>query len=146
MKCTYCGNEIPSGEETTGEGVFFCNTIHRYSWKQSGSQSIVAAGANVSKPILPTIPSKTDLPRKIIGSLAYSAASYFFLVVLLGALMGGIAGVEAGKNGQDAAEAGRIAGENFSRTYGLFILILCIILSTVGSFKGYLPLTTSSKQ
>lgn len=144
MKCTFCGNEIPVGEEISGEGEFFCNTIHRYSWKQSGSQKIVDSGATTAKPILPVIPT-SNIQRKIIGSLVYSAASYFFLIVLLGAFMGGIAGVEAGLNGQDAAEAGRNAGENFARTYGLFILILCFMLSTVGSFKGYLPLTTSSK-
>lgn len=149
MKCAYCGNEIPAGEEVPGEGTFFCNTIHRYSWKQSGSLETAAAGpsdtpgASVRSS---AAPFTNGLTRKIIGSIVYSTASYFFLMLILSMLMGAVAGVEAGQNGQDAAEAGRNAGENFGRTYGLFIMVLCIILSTAGSFKGYLPLTTSSKQ
>ncbi|MFZ4620729.1 MAG: hypothetical protein ACOYNS_09230 [Bacteroidota bacterium] len=149
MKCAYCGNEIPAGEEVSGDGSFFCNTIHRYSWKQSGTlekAASVPSGTPAAATKASATPFTNGLMRKIIGSAVYSAATYFFLMLILSMLMGAVAGVEAGQNGQDAAEAGRNAGENFGRTYGLFIMVLCIILSTVGSFKGFLPLTTSSKQ
>lgn len=47
--------------------------------------------------------------------------------------------MEARQNGEDPAEAGRMAGENFAHKYGLFIFILCFILSTVGTFRDLLP-------
>ena len=148
MKCSYCGNEIPAGEGVTGEGQMFCNTIHRYSWKQSGGQNAAVNPSSVqSSTKVPDVSAKigNGLLRKIIGTVVYTIVSYFLLVIILGARMGGVAGCEAGQNGQDPAEAGRVAGEQFAATYGLFILILCFILSAVGSFKGFLPLTKPSK-
>lgn len=148
MKCTYCGSEIPAGEGVTGEGHQFCNTIHRYSWKQSGglNHTAVPASSSVSANTAAVFGSNSGgLLRKIIGTIVYTILSYFLLVIFLGALMGGVAGCEAGQNGQDPAEAGRIAGEQFAATYGLFILILCFILSAAGSFTGFLPLTKPSK-
>jgi hypothetical protein len=148
MKCTYCGNEIPAGEGVTGEGHQFCNTIHRYSWKQSGGAkdaSILSSASTAANASVVSGTKPNGLLRKIIGTIVYTIVSYFLLVILLGALMGGVAGCEAGQNGQDPAEAGRVAGEQFAATYGLFILILCFILSAVGSFKGFLPLTKPSK-
>ncbi len=148
MKCTYCGSEIPAGEEVTGDGHSFCNTIHRYSWKRSGAQNAAAVSVPVqtadTSPVISGL-NANGMLRKIVGTIVYSAVTYFLLVIILGALIGGVAGYEAGQNGQDPAEAGRIAGEQFASTYGLFILILCFILSAVGSFKGFLPLTKPSK-
>jgi Mn2+/Fe2+ NRAMP family transporter len=143
MRCAYCGKELSDGESVSWEGQSFCNTIHRYAWKQSSSQTAVPrvrAGVEVSARSSVPLPEKNVLARKLIGSVLYTLVSYFLLVFILGMLTGGVAGMEAGQNGEDPAEAGRTAGENFAHTYGSFIFILCFILSTVGIFKGLLPM------
>ncbi len=145
--CTYCGQEIPAGEEVSGEGRFFCNTIHRYSWKQSSSQTAlprVHTGEEVSAGSSVPLPDKNVLARKLIGSVLYTLVTYFLLVFILGMLTGGAAGMEAGQNGEDPAEAGRMASENFAHNYGLFIFILCFILSTIGTFRDLLPMPSIS--
>ncbi len=142
MRCAYCGKELSDDESVSWEGQFFCNTIHRYSWKQSSTHTAVPrlhAGEEASARSSAPLPEKNVLARKLIGSVLYTLVSYFLLVFILGMLTGGVAGMEAGQNGEDPAEAGRTAGENFAHTYGSFIFILCFILSTVGTFRDLLP-------
>lgn len=83
----------------------------------------------------------------LLAKRLLTAAGCFFplvLITFLGVMMilGGIAGAQAGDTG-DAAEAGRIAGEQMGEKYGLLALLLSLAFSAlvalVISFSGILP-------
>lgn len=52
MKCAYCGTDVDPANAVIYEGLQFCNSIHRYSYKQDHSASALrpeAAGTRDSK-------------------------------------------------------------------------------------------------
>ena len=139
MKCAQCGKEIEGTNYVTDGNLVFCNNLHKYYSKQPAGGS---TRMNVSQPDNTPEATKTDtglIIRKVLFGLLYAIVLYFLLNIIGGAIMGAIAGVEAGTSGGDASEAGKAAGIKFSAAYGLYILIVSIVFSTIGSVKGFLP-------
>jgi hypothetical protein len=69
MKCAYCGNEITGTDHVQYEGLSFCNSIHRYSYKNE----VTAAGKAAPPP--PQAPSSNIW--NIIGAAAGLAMGYY---------------------------------------------------------------------
>lgn len=45
MKCAYCGNDITGTDFVQFDGMHFCNTIHRYSYKAEHNAANISASA-----------------------------------------------------------------------------------------------------
>jgi len=143
MKCSYCNQEITSGNAVKFNENLFCNNLCRYSWQNSVNQNIGISkkdGISIQNEIIAK-ENGISITKKILFSIVYSIIFYFLISIIGGAIVGGIAGVEAGSIGEDAAEAGRIAGNKFGQNFGLLIMLSAIVFSTLGSFKGWLPWT-----
>ena len=147
MKCSYCGNEIAMDNVVELNGLYFCNTLHRYSWNAAIKKATPLAGGEAmhvqQQPSLPTVGSSTL--RITLFGILYAVVFFFLQSFVFGGIVGGIAGVEAGAAGRDASEAGRIAGEQFGAKYGWIMMLIAIIVATIGSLKCWLPGTRKKK-
>lgn len=81
---------------------------------------------------------------RILAALGWLILIYFVSNILIGAIIGGIAG-----SGTTSYEAGRAAGYQasvaFFQNYGLFVLIGQIALFALLAFLGKLPGTSKYK-
>ena len=147
MKCAYCNNEIPQGEEIDFNGLHFCNTIHRYSWKNvSPNTHVNSVQSAVSAQLLTsTTTAKPSILQKSLFGILYFVLFYLLISFTLGGIIGGLAGVEAGHAGKDVSEAARIAGQELGAKYGIIFILAAITLSTIGSIKGWFPGTRKKK-
>lgn len=147
MKCAYCHNEIVPGKEIEYNGNYFCNSLHRYSWNNDNLQtkSPAKATASTGHPASSVATGQPSILRRSLWSLVYTIVFYFIFAVVIGGVVGGIAGAQAGYAGQDAAEAGRLAGQEFSSKYGLLLILISIALAVLGSFQCWLPGTRRKK-
>lgn len=85
--------------------------------------------------------------KKILMGVVWFFVLYLGLCTLGGAIVGGIAGYKEGQAGhpERATQAGTIAGAEFGRKYGIFMLLGVLVLSVAGTAAGILPGTKSVK-
>jgi len=80
--------------------------------------------------------------RKILVSLLWLIVLYFGVLTIGGMIVGGMVGVD---NPDNAAKAGRIAGEAFGLAYGLYILLGSAVIAIFGTVFGVLPFSKHNK-
>lgn len=82
---------------------------------------------------------------RILAGFGWLILIYFLTNILIGGIVGGIAG-----SGADGYEAGAIAGEKasieFFQNYGLLVLIGQLVLFSLLAFMGKLPGTTKIRK
>ena len=74
--------------------------------------------------------------KRVLFGIVWFVVIYFVACVVIGAVVGGMAGANDPANAAQAgAEAGaRIVGQN-----RIWIALGAVVISTVGSFQGWLP-------
>jgi len=81
--------------------------------------------------------------RKFLASIGWFIVLYLIVSLIGGGIVGGIAGANDPEN---AVEAGRIAGEEFGMTYGVYMLGGSFALAVIGSIFGILPFSRHHKK
>jgi hypothetical protein len=82
--------------------------------------------------------------KRVLMGIVWFIVLYLGVLIIGGAIVGALAG--AGQpNPQQAAQAGRLAGNDFGQTYGALILIGSLLVAIAGSVTGILPGTKKKK-
>jgi hypothetical protein len=85
--------------------------------------------------------------KRILMTIVWFVVLWFGFNVLCGAVVGGMAGFKAGKEGhpQDGGKMGAEAATKFSEQYGNYVLVAALVASIAGGIVGFLPGTKSKK-
>jgi hypothetical protein len=89
MKCSFCGNEIQGNSSVEENGLYFCNPLHRYSYKESKGTIASTTNQSSQSSVKPQLHVPNDFPKEssqeassrmgsAIGALIGIAASTYF--------------------------------------------------------------------
>ena len=81
--------------------------------------------------------------KKFFLGFVWFIVIYFGVIIAFGTYAAFAGGADGTLNPENAAEAGRVAGERVVEEYGLIIFLIAFLAAVIGTVKGFLPGTKS---